>query len=152
VTIRPNFTSHNGWTNCHRRLDQLSQVTISPPTPGVDEKFVDLTIQGPKRCGSKSSRVQLLLGPTVWVELSLGLNVGRLNVKTPFLYLSQLRADTYVNINITLVKLGYNFFLLGKVSATITVRSLVPSLYIFLPCKQICSDAAEMRKENSSCQ
>jgi hypothetical protein len=29
----------------------------------------------------KSSRVQLSLGPTVWVELSLGLNVGGLNVK-----------------------------------------------------------------------
>jgi hypothetical protein len=38
VTFQPNFTTHNGWTNCHRGLDQLSQVTISPPSPGVDKK------------------------------------------------------------------------------------------------------------------
>jgi hypothetical protein len=41
VTIGPNFSSHNRWTNCHRRLVQLSQVTISPPYPRMDEKFMD---------------------------------------------------------------------------------------------------------------
>jgi hypothetical protein len=41
-------------------------------------------IQGPKRCGSKSSRAQLSLGLTMWVELSLGLNMGGLNVKAPY--------------------------------------------------------------------
>ncbi len=62
VTIRPNFTSHNGWTNCHRRLDQLSQVTICPPSPrgglnetGIkkiwDEKFKSPTVTRTKHVG-----------------------------------------------------------------------------------------------------
>jgi hypothetical protein len=33
VTFGPNFTTHSGWTNFHRGLDQLSQVTISPFPP-----------------------------------------------------------------------------------------------------------------------
>jgi hypothetical protein len=49
VTIGPNFTSHNGWTNCHRRLDQLSQVTMSPPSPRGGRKICGLNDTGTKK-------------------------------------------------------------------------------------------------------
>ncbi len=87
VTIAPRFTiwevwtiCHNscqgGWTKCHKwQLVHLPR--------GEKEKFVDIMIQGLKRCGLKSSRVQLSQGPTMWVKLSLGLKVGGLNVKAP---------------------------------------------------------------------
>ncbi len=61
-------------------MDQLSQVTISPPATKGGQKIHGLNDTGTKRCGSKSSRVQLSLGLNVWVELSLGLNVRGLNV------------------------------------------------------------------------
>jgi hypothetical protein len=38
---------------------------------------------GPTVTRTKQTAVQLSLGLTVWVELSLGLNVGGLNIKTP---------------------------------------------------------------------
>jgi hypothetical protein len=50
-TIRPNFTTHNGWTNWRRRLDQLSQVKISPPSPSGGQKICELNNTGTKGCG-----------------------------------------------------------------------------------------------------
>ncbi len=61
VTFLPSFTTSGGWG-----LDHLSQVTISPSPPGVDEKFVDYTLQRLKRCGLKSSVVKPSLGLNVW--------------------------------------------------------------------------------------
>jgi hypothetical protein len=40
---------------------------------------------GPTVTRTKQTAVQLSLGLTVWVELSLGLNVGGLNVKAPLI-------------------------------------------------------------------
>jgi hypothetical protein len=81
VTIGPNFTSQNGWTNCHRRLDQLSQVTISPPSPRGGPKICG-NDTGTKKMWVKKFKSPTVTRPTVWVKLSLGLNVGGLNVKT----------------------------------------------------------------------
>ncbi len=49
VTIRPDFISHNGWTNCDRRLDQLSQETISPPSPRRGQRICALNDTGTKK-------------------------------------------------------------------------------------------------------
>jgi hypothetical protein len=53
-----------GWTNCSSTLGFGLGRTVTR---------------------AKQTTVQLSLGPTVWVELSLGLNVGGLNVKAPMI-------------------------------------------------------------------
>jgi hypothetical protein len=58
--------------------------------------------QGPKRCGSESSRFQLSLGPTVWVEFSLGINVVGINVKAP--EMSGESATAMLNANLISIK------------------------------------------------
>jgi hypothetical protein len=49
VTFWPNFTTHDGWTNCHRELAQLSQVTISTPSPRGGWKIRELNDTGTKK-------------------------------------------------------------------------------------------------------
>jgi hypothetical protein len=65
------------------RVDQLSQVTISPPATRGGQKIHGLNDTGTKKMWVKKIKSPMSLGINVWVELSLGLNVGELNVKAP---------------------------------------------------------------------
>jgi hypothetical protein len=56
MTFRPNFTIHYRGTICHKGLDQMSQVTISPPPPGGGHKICGLNVTETKYMWVKKVR------------------------------------------------------------------------------------------------